>query len=144
MGTIKLSDALQFLTGHLNKMTGGELEFCLEVDEEDVVAGDVVRAQATVTAPEGRDRTLTCVDMSLRGDVQRDGQWHDYECEAQAASDVPLPGGHEYVIPIVVKIPAEAVLTEDGGNWRLRAQAVVDRTIDPRDEVVVTVVDDRH
>ena len=140
MGTIKLSDTLQFLTAHLNKITGGELDFSLDVDEPTVSTGDVVRAEATIRAPEGRDRTLTRVTMELRGDIQQDGQWRAYETTADAAEDVPLPGGHEYVIPIVIKIPHQAVLTEDGANWRLRATAVVDKTIDPREEVAITVV----
>ena len=142
MGTIKLSETLQFLTAHLNKITGKELDFSLAVDEPEVAAGDVVRGSATIAAPEGKDRTVTRVTMELRGDIQRDGEWHEYEEVADAAEDVPLPGGHEYVIPIVIKIPHEAVLSEDGGNWRLRALAVVDRTIDPRDEVALTVVAD--
>ena len=141
MGKINLSDTLQFLTAKLNKLTGAELDFSLELDDPEVAAGEVVRAQAKVCGSEGRDRTINRVEMVLHGEVQRDGQWEDYEREAEAARDVPLPGGHEYVIPIVIKIPAEAVLTEDGGNWRLRALAVVDRTLDPRDEVAVEVVE---
>ena len=141
MGKIGLSDTLQFLTARLNRITGGELEFSLDVDDEEVPAGDVIRARATVRAPEGTDRTLTCVRISLRGQIQRDGAWEEYDEQAETAQGVPLPGGHEYIIPIVIKMPHQAVLSEDGGNWRLRAQAVVDRTIDPRDEVAVTVVD---
>lgn len=140
MGKIGLSETLQFLTAKLNKITGGELDFRLDADDPKVAAGDVVRAQATVRAPEGKDRTITRVDIELTGQIQSDGEWEDYEAEAEAAHDVPLPGGHEYVIPIVIKIPGQAVFSEDGGNWRLRAQAVVDRTITPRDEVEVEVV----
>lgn len=140
MAKIKFSKTLKFLTAHLNKITGGDLEFRLETDDDEVQAGEVIRARAIVRAPEGKDRTLTRVSINLRGQVQRDGQWQDYGEDANAAEDVPLPAGHEYVIPIVIKIPREAVLSEDGANWRLRAQAVVDRTIDPRDEVGVTVI----
>ncbi len=141
MGKIKLSETLQFLTARLNRITGGELDFSVMIDDEEVAIGDVIRARAIVRAPEGQDRTLTCVKISLRGQVQSDGAWQEYDERAEAAQDVPLPGGHEYVIPIVIKIPHHAVLSEDGGNWRLRAQAVVDRTLDPRDEARVTVVD---
>ena len=141
MGTIKLSDTLQFLTARFNKITGGELDFTLQCDEEEVAAGEVIRAQAVLRSPEGRERMLTCVRINLRGQIQRGGAWETYDERAEAAQDVPLPRGHEYVIPIVVKIPNNAVLSEDGGNWRLRAQAVVDRTVDPRDEIAVTVVD---
>lgn len=141
MGKIKLSDTLQFLTARLNKFTGGELDFSLVVDDPEVETGEVIRARAVVRAPEQSDRTLTCVRIRLRGQVQREGAWEEYSESAETAHDVPLPGGHEYVIPIVIKIPLQAVLSEDGGNWRLRAQAVVDGSFDPRDEVVVTVVD---
>ena len=140
MGKIKFSKTLQFLTANLNKIAGGDMRFSLESDDEEVQAGEVFRARAIVCAPEDKDRTLTRITINIRGQIQRDGQWQDYSEDANAAEDVPLPAGHEYVIPIVIKIPHEAVLSEDGANWRLRAQAVVDKTIDPRDEVVVTVV----
>lgn len=142
MGKIKLSDTLRFLSARLNRFAGADLELVLETDEASVVAGEVFRATATVRAPEGVDRTLTCITFSLEGQVQREGKWQSYLQRAETAQDVPLPGGNEYVIPIVVKIPAEAVYSEDGANWRLRAQAVVDRTIDPRDELMVNVVGD--
>ena len=141
MGKIKLSDTLQFLTAKLNKIAGGELEFGLQIDEPTVAAGDVVRAKAVLSGPADRDRTITRVELVLHGEIQEDGQWEDYEQGAEAARDVPLPGGHEYVIPIVLKIPHQAVLTEDGGNWRLRAVAVVDRTLDSHDEIAVEVVE---
>ncbi len=140
VGTIKLSKTLQILKARLNKFRGGHLSFSLEVDEEEVEIGEVIRAHATVRAPEGVDRTLTCIRISLHGEVQVDGRWKDYDERAETAQDVALPSGHEYVVPIVIKIPNNAVLSEDGGHWRLRAQAVVDRTIDPRDEAPVTVV----
>ena len=142
MGKIKLSDTLRFLTARLNKIAGAHMELVLTTEEESVQAGEVFRATATVRAPEGVDRTLTCITFSLEGQVQREGRWQSYLQRAETAQEVPLPGGHEYVIPIVVKVPAEAVYSEDGAVWRLRAQAVVDRTIDPRDELIVTVVGD--
>lgn len=141
MGTIRLSGTLQFLKARLNKIAKANLDFRLELDEGEVEVGGVIRARAIVHAPEGTDRTLTCVRIDLRGQVQRQGRWEEFEQQAETAQGIALPGGHEYVIPIVIKIPNEAVLSEDGGNWRLRAQAVVDRTIDPRDEVVVVVID---
>ena len=140
MGKIKLSKTLQFLKARLNKIAGAELDFELLLEDETAETGGVVRARAVVRAPEGRDRTLTCVTIGLYGQIQTEDRWEDYAQRAEAAHDVPLPGGHEYVIPIVIKIPNNAVLSEDGANWRLRAQAVVDRTIDPRDEVQVTVI----
>ncbi len=140
MGKIKLSNTLRFMTAKLNRITGGDMDLVLTSKDESVMAGEVIRASATVSAPEGDDRTLTCVTISLTGEVQRGGRWEKYTQRAETAQEVMLPAGHEYVIPIVIKIPREAVLTEDGGNWRLRAQAVVDTTIDPRDELVVTVV----
>ena len=140
MGKIKLSETLRFLSAHLNRFTGGNLELVITVDDEEVQAGEVLRANAALRAPEGKDVILGCITISLRGQVQRDGKWQVYDQRAEAAHNVPLPGGHEYVLPIVIKIPAEAVLSEDGGDWRLRCQAVVDRSIDPRDEAIVNVV----
>lgn len=140
MGKIKLSKTLQFLKGRLNKIAGSELEFSLVLDDGQADAGGVVRARAIVRAPEGGQRSLTCVTIGLHGQIQVGDRWEDYAQRAEAAHDVPLPGGHEYVIPIVIKIPHNAVLSEDGANWRLVAQAVVDRTIDPRAEAPVTVV----
>lgn len=140
MGKIKLSETLRFLSASLNKIRGGDFGFELLLDDSEVKAGEVIRARAIVRAPEESDRTLTCVTISLRGNIQRDGKWQDYAQRAEAAHNIPLPGGHEYIIPIVIKIPNEAVLTEDGGKWRLRAQAVVDQRFDPRDEAIVTVV----
>ena len=140
MAKIKLSDTLRFLSARLNTFTGGNLELKIEVDEEEVSAGEVLRARVTVSAPEGKNYTLSCVTISLRGQVQRANKWESYAQRAEAAHEIPLPGGHEYVIPVVIKIPQEAVLSEDGGNWRLRCQALVDRSIDPRDEVAVNVV----
>lgn len=140
MGKIKLSDTLRFVTARLNKIAGSELELRLEIDDAEVIAGQVIRARAMVRAPEGTEHQLTYVLINLRGMVQREGRWQEYVQRAETAHNIPLPGGHEYVIPIVIKIPGQAVLTEDGGNWRLRAQAVVDNTIDPRAECVVNVV----
>lgn len=140
MSKIKMSKTLRFLTARLNKITGSALEFRIVVDDDEVVAGEVIRARAILSAPEGKTHMLGGVTIDLRGQVQRDGRWQEYAQRAESAHDVSLPGGHEYVIPIVIKIPREAVLTEDGGNWRLRAQALVDKTIDPRDESIVKVV----
>lgn len=137
---IKLSDALKALTGQFNAITGTELEFELVIDDDEVAAGSVLRARAVVSSPEDTERTLSCVRIELHGQVQSDGQWDEYTERAETAHDIPLPAESAYVIPIVIKIPAHAVFSRHGAHWRLRAQAVVDRTIDPRDEISITVV----
>lgn len=142
VGKIKLSDTLQALTGRFNRIRGSELDFSLEIDDEKVAAGAVLRARAVLSSPEDKERTLSCVRIELRGQVQQDGKWEEYSEQAETARDIPLPEGSQYVIPIVVKIPTHAVFSDDGAHWRLRAQAVVDRTIDPRDELGITVVDE--
>ncbi len=142
MGKIKLSNTLQALTGRFNRIRGSELEFSLQVDDDEVPAGEVLRAQAVLSSPEEKVRTLSCVRIELRGQVQSEGRWEEYVEQAETARDIPLPEGSQYVIPIVVKIPTHAVYSADGAHWRLRAQAVVDRTIDPRDEIAFTVVGD--
>lgn len=137
---IKLSDTLQALTGRFNRIRGSELKFELQVDDEEVAAGAVLRAQAMLSSPEGKKRTLSCVRIELSGQIQAEGKWEEYSERAETAHHIPLPGGSQYVIPIVVKIPHRAVFSDDGAHWRLRAQAVVDRTLDPRDEIGITVV----
>ncbi|WP_158542282.1 sporulation protein [Lujinxingia litoralis] len=140
MAKIKLSETLRFLGTRLNKITGSDLEFLLEVEEAQVRPGAVIHAQARVRSPESGERELTHVAISLRGQVQREGKWQDYDQRAEVAHNTALPGGHEFVIPIEVQIPEDAVLSEDGATWSLRAQAVVDRSVDPRAEALFEVI----
>ncbi|TXD38823.1 hypothetical protein FRC98_00010 [Lujinxingia vulgaris] len=137
---IKLSETLRFLGTRLNKITGSDLEFLLEVEEAQVRPGEAIHAEARVRSPESGERELTHITISLRGQVQREGKWLDYDQRAEVAHNTHLPGGHEFVVPIEVLIPEDAVLSEDGATWSLRAQAVVDRSVDPRAEASFEVV----
>lgn len=138
MSKIKLSDTMRFLTARLNAIAGGDVELALELEQERVEAGQELKIWARIRSPQ-RDHLMDYLRIALRGTIQRDGQWRDYVKNAEVAHGTALPAGHEYVVPIVVVVPMDAVLTEDGGQWSLRAQAVLDRTIDPRAEVQIHV-----
>jgi hypothetical protein len=135
----KLSDTMQFFTGKLNAITGGEVDLLVEVDDEKVKAGEELRARAVVRSPE-KNRKIDYLLISLKGQVQRDGKWQDYVQSAEVAQDNALPADHEFVVPIVIRVPRDAVLTEDGGSWSIFARAYIDKTLDPRAESAFTVL----
>lgn len=56
------------------------------------------------------------------------------------AQDVQVDANHELIIPVVILIPEDAVLTEDGAKWTLSARVVLDGAVDPRDEIAFGVV----
>lgn len=138
MSKFKLSDTMQFFTGKLNAITGGEVLLTLELDVEHVSAGREVKATMRLRSP-GKARNIDYVLISLTGQVQREGKWKDYVQSAEVAQNTKLPEDTEFVVPIVILIPADAVLSEDGGNWSLQARAFIDRTLDPRAEAAFTV-----
>ena len=139
MSKIKLSETLRFLTARLNAVTGGDVELRLEIDEEEVPAGEAIHARARVRSPQA-DHRLDYLRITMKGQVQREGRWREYVQSAEVAHETDLPADHEYVVPIVIVIPADAVLTEDGGIWSLRAQAFIDRKLDPRAEAAFAVI----
>lgn len=138
MSKFKLSDTMQFLSGRFNAIVGGEVTLTLEADSQDVKAGEELRAFAKLRSPE-KDRQIDYLLISLKGQVQRDGKWRDFAQSAEVAQATTLPADHEFVVPIVILIPSDAVLTEDGGSWSLSARAFVDKTIDPRAELAIKV-----
>lgn len=140
MGKIKLSDTLGFIARKLNRVSGNNFRLELEVTPDAVMAGRQLHAQAILTTPAGKQRTLEYLRLSLHGHIQENGRWRDYEQTVDVARDKSLPEDHRYVVPIVINVPLDAVLTEDGANWRLRAQAFIDRTIDPRAEAHFSVL----
>ena len=133
MSKIKLSETLKFLTGRFNTITGGDLELSLEVDHGYVKAGEQLSAQAKLRSPD-RSRGLNYVMISVTGQVQRDGEWQDFVQTAEVAQEVRLPEDYEYVIPIVVHIPEDAVYTQDGAHWKVSAKASVEKAVDPKAE----------
>lgn len=134
MTKIKLSETLKFLTGRLNTITGGELDLDLEVGKTAIRAGGELEARALLQCPK-KAREIDYVVISLQGQVQRDGQWEDFVKTAEVAQDIRLPASYEFVIPIVLHIPEDAVYSQEGGHWRIKARAVVDSALDPRAEV---------
>lgn len=134
MTKIKLSETLKFLTGRLNTITGGELGLDLNLGKQAIKAGDELEAWATLHCPK-KAREINYVAISLEGQVQRDGQWQEFVKTAEVAQDIKLPADYEFVIPIVLHIPEDAVYTQEGGHWKLKARAAVDKTIDPRAEI---------
>jgi hypothetical protein len=134
MSKFKLSDTMQFLSGRFNAITGGEVTLTLEAEATSVAAGKELRATAKLRSPD-KDRQIEYLLISMKGLVQRDGKWREFTQSAEVAQATTLPADHEFVVPIVILIPADAVLTEDGGNWSLSARAFIDKTIDPRAEI---------
>lgn len=139
MSKFKLSDTMQFLTGKLNAITGGEVQLNLDLDADDVVAGKELRAQVRIRSPEKR-RNIDYVEISIKGQVQREGKWEEWTQSAEVAHDTALPSDHEFIVPVVVLIPIDAVLTEDGGQWSIFARAFLDKKFDPRAETSFNVV----
>lgn len=137
----KLSDTMQFLTGKLNAITGGEVALQLVLDNTEVVAGRELRAEVRVLSPE-KDRNIDYLLISLEGTVQREGKWEEYVQSAEVAQDTALPADHEFMVPVVIVVPADAVLTEDGSRWRLYARAFLDKRFDPQAEQGFAVVAD--
>ncbi|MBA2661346.1 MAG: hypothetical protein H0U74_03575 [Bradymonadaceae bacterium] len=135
MGKIKLSDTLKFITDKLNRVAGSNFELELILAQESVMAGRPIRGQARLRCPNDKKRTLDFMTISVSGQVQQDGRWVEYTQSAQIAHDTELPIDKEFVVPILINVPLDAVLSEDGAVWRLRVQADIDRTIDPRAEV---------
>lgn len=139
MSKFKLSDTMQFLTGKLNAITGGEVRLGIEIENENVPAGGELRAKVRVRAPEKR-RNIDYVQISIRGQVQRDGKWKDWVQSAEVAHDTALPEDHEFIVPVVVRIPADAVHSEDNAVWSVFARAYLDKKFDPRAEEIFKVV----
>jgi hypothetical protein len=139
MSKFKLSDTMQFLSGKLNAITGGEVVLTLGLDSLNVKPGEELRATLRLRSPE-KARNIDYILISLNGQVQRDGKWKDYVQSAEVAQNTQLPADHEFIVPIVIMIPADAVLTEDGGIWSLQGRAFIDRTLDPRAEETFSVV----
>lgn len=138
MTKIKLSETLKFLTGRLNTITGGELDLSLDLGKEAIKAGEELEARATLHCPD-KARQIDYVVISIEGQVQRDGKWQDFVKSAEVAQDIVLPADYEFVIPIVLHIPEDAVYTQEGGHWHLKARAVVNTTVDPRAEMAFEV-----
>jgi len=139
MSKFKLSETMRFLTGKLNQITGGEVSLTINVVGDAVRAGDELRAEVRVRSPQTR-RNIDYVQISIKGQVQRDGKWQDWVQSAEVAQDTALPEDHEFIVPVVVKIPIDAVLSEDNGQWSIFARAFLDKKFDPRAEEAFTVV----
>ena len=92
-----------------------------------------LEAKALLKCPD-ESRQIAYVVISLEGQVQRDGKWQDFVKSAEVAQDIRLPADYEFVIPIVLHVPEDAVYTQEGGVWRLKARAAVDSGIDQRAE----------
>lgn len=133
MTKIKLSETLKFLTGRLNVITGGELDLEIDLGKTAIKAGEELEARAKLHCP-NQARKVDFVAISLEGQIQRDGEWQDFVKSAEVAQDIRLPADYEFVIPIVLHIPEDAVYTQEGGMWRLKAHAAIDSAINPRAE----------
>lgn len=138
MSKFKLSDTMRFLTGKLNAIAGGEVALDVVIPQDVVLAGGELRAEVRVRSPQ-RQRMIDYVQISIRGHVQREGKWQEWVQSAEVAQDTELPADHEFVIPVVVQLPIDAILSEDNGQWSVFARAYLDRKFDPRAEKTFTV-----
>ena len=134
----KLSETLQFLSSKINAITGGGVEVSVTFEQDVVTPGEMLEARVSVRSPE-KDRTIDYVALSMRGSVQREGKWVDYTEGAEVAQGTKLMADHEFVIPLLLFIPEDAVLTEDGASWVVESRAVLDRLLDPRAAAPFTV-----
>ncbi len=136
----KLSETLRFLSRQINAIAGAEdVDISLDFEAEEISPGEEFAAKVRVVSPE-EARTVTYVVLSLRGTVQRGGKWREYSETAEVAQGTELDADHEIVIPLVLYIPEDAVLTEDGAEWVIEARAVLDKLIDPRTQRSFSVV----
>lgn len=140
MGKIKLSHTLKFFSDQLNKIAGSEFELEITLHDDNVPAGQPLHAEARLIASNNRHRTLDYLEIRVAGQIQQDGRWQTYTQSARIAHETPLPPDKIIIVPIVINIPQNAVLSEDGANWTLRIQAIIDRTIDPRIEAPFQVL----
>ena len=138
-GKFKLSETLKVLTNRFNAITHQEIFLSLEMEERSLKAGQALSARAVVRSP-GEPRTIDYLTLNLQGQVQRDGKWRDYTEGAEVAQGVALEADQELIIPVVILVPEDAVLSEDGGAWSLTARVVLNGAIDPRDELVFEVI----
>lgn len=138
----KLSDTVKFLTRKINAVVGaGEVHVVVDVTTSTVAPGGEVQATIRVGSAEKGHEISTLV-IAMSGKVQRGQKWQDYNESVEVAQGYALEGGHELVIPVVIYIPEDAVLSEDGAQWGFEVRAVLDRAIDPRAEASFLVAGD--
>lgn len=139
-GKFKISDTLRFLSRTLNAISPqGSIQVNLELPEGEVHAGSELGATVRLVNDE-RDAQIDYLVLSMSGQVQRDGKWRSYSDTAEIAQGTPMPPHHELVIPVVLHIPEDAVLSEDGASWSIETRVVLNRSLDPRDAITFTVL----
>lgn len=130
----KLSDTVKFLTRKINEVVGsGEVHVAVDVTSPTVAPGGEVQAEIRLVSAQKSHEISTLV-IAMQGKVQRGQKWQDYTETVEVAQGYKLEAGHELIIPLVIYIPEDAVLSEDGAQWGFEARAVLDRAIDPRAE----------
>lgn len=130
----KLSDTVQFLTRQINAVVGAkDASVEIEVSTPSVRPGGEVEASVKVVGGE-KERVLDALVIGLSGKVQQDGKWRAYTETVEVGQGTKLEAEQQLVVPVVIYIPEDAVLSEDGGQWGFEARAVLDRVIDPRAE----------
>ncbi len=128
----KLSDTVKFLTRRLNAVVGaGEVAVSIDVMTPEVAPGGEVHAEVKVVSAE-KDHEISTLIIAMHGKVQREQSWRDYTETVEVAQGYALASGHELVIPLMIYIPEDAVLSEDSAQWGFDVRAVIDRAIDPR------------
>ncbi len=134
-GKFKISDTLRFLSRTLNAISPqGSVKVNLELPHDSVQAGAELCATVRLTNDE-REAEIDYLVLSMSGQVQREGKWRAYSDSAEIAQGTPMPAHHELVIPVVLHIPEDAVLSEDGASWSIETRVVINRSLDPRDSI---------
>ncbi len=139
LGKFKLSETLRFLSHRVNAIAhlpNVELEIASDGDPSH--PGGEVRARVILRGDDAAHE-IDYIALTMRGTVQRDGEWRDYTEGAEVAQGMSVPAEHEVVLPVIIYIPEDAVPTVDGGSWVLEARAIVDRAVDPRARLDFTV-----
>lgn len=138
-GKFDISGTLRLLTGKINEISGNDLELTVDVLEETVQAGEEIRGRIVIRTPE-KSRMLNHLSVTLKGQIQRDETWQDYVRSAEVAHGTKLVEGHEFVVPVILRIPNRAVLTRDGAKWYIAARASIEHAIDPSGQATFTVI----
>ncbi len=132
LGKFKLSETLRFLSHRINAIARRpNVSLDVEPDGGPSHPGGDVSARVVLRSDD-EAHTIDYIALTMRGTVQRDGAWRDYTEGAEVAQGMSVPASHEVVLPVIIYIPEDAVLSADGGSWVLEARAIVDGAVDPR------------
>lgn len=140
-GKFKLSETIKFFSSQLQALSGqSPLKLTIELDDAQVRAGQRLTARVVLHNPE-RQRTLNYLVLHMEGTVQRDDKWRPYTETAEVGQNMVVGTNQALIFPVQLYIPEDAVLTEDGAAWSLSVRAVLDKALDPREQLDFSVIE---